>query len=214
VPVSTPPPTDHDVVAAFVHRMGSPLGALTNLLHLARAGGDLAPLLVPLDRSAASARVAFRGLQRWIEALRVDLGAPEDVDLTAVLGQAARPLLGDRVPRLPGPLCRARARPAAVGRAMAEVMDNVVRHGGGGVRRVEAWMRDGLVHLALDDAGPGWPPPGPEVAFRPFGGAGGAGGGVGLAIVRGLVAGEGGAAWGEAAPGGGARVVIALPAVP
>jgi signal transduction histidine kinase len=211
VPDLRPPATDRDVLEAFAHRMGSPLGAVGNLVHVATSGGDVASVLAPLERSFTSVRTVFRGLQRWIDAVHRAPEHPEEVDVAALAGEAARRRLGLRAPAVLGGPSPARVRPGALARVLVEVLDNVERHGGRVLARVEASRRDGLVRLALDDRGPGWPAEGPEPAFRPFARAGA---GVGLAIVRALAAAEGGGAFGEAAPEGGARVVVLLPAVP
>jgi signal transduction histidine kinase len=79
------------------------------------------------------------------------------------------------------------------------------------------------VRLWVDDQGPGVPPRDRERIFAPFvrlardrvardhGEASRPGSGLGLAVVRDLVALHGGRVWVEDAPGGGARFVVELP---
>ena len=72
----------------------------------------------------------------------------------------------------------------------------------------------------VDDQGPGIPPGDRERVWERFWrlerdrGSPVAGTGIGLAVVRELVALHNGRAWVEDAPGGGARFVLELPAAP
>jgi signal transduction histidine kinase len=71
--------------------------------------------------------------------------------------------------------------------------------------------------VRVTDHGPGIPTRERERVFEPFVHASGVNGdrgsGLGLAIARGFVVLNGGRLWVEAAPGGGASLVMALPAV-
>jgi len=73
-----------------------------------------------------------------------------------------------------------------------------------------------LVAVAVEDEGPGVPPPEAERIFERFyryGPPGGpAGTGLGLSIVRALVEAHGGRAWVEARAGGGSRFTTTWPA--
>jgi two-component system, OmpR family, sensor histidine kinase MtrB len=104
-------------------------------------------------------------------------------------------------------------------RAVRNLLDNADRHAGG-PRAVCVERSDGVVLVAVDDAGPGVPPEnreriferfarGPRAARRSLPGAG-----LGLAIVAETAARHGGAAWCSDAPDGGARFTLSLPAAP
>ncbi len=76
--------------------------------------------------------------------------------------------------------------------------------------------RSRRLHLTVQDRGPGIPPSERDRIFDKFyrlsgPGAGAAGTGMGLAIVKGLVEAHGGRVWVESAPDGGSRFVVELP---
>jgi signal transduction histidine kinase len=96
------------------------------------------------------------------------------------------------------------------------LLDNAVKHGGrGGVVTVRSALRERSVRIEVDDTGPGIPLADRERVWEPFVRLrrenGVTGSGIGLAVVRQLVAAHGGRAMVEDAPGGGARFVIELP---
>ncbi len=101
-------------------------------------------------------------------------------------------------------------------RAVRNLLDNADRHGGG-VRRVEVLVRDDVVLLSVDDAGPGVPAADRERVFERFArGSASArgslpGAGLGLAIVAETAARAGGSAWVTDGPCGGARFTLAVP---
>lgn len=98
------------------------------------------------------------------------------------------------------------------------LIDNALRvTPSGGVVRVTGGLHEGVVTIAVEDQGPGFPPGFEEAAFEPFrrepsGTADGEvdGAGLGLAIVKAIAEGHGGSATAENLPGGGARVSIAF----
>jgi signal transduction histidine kinase len=100
--------------------------------------------------------------------------------------------------------------PAAIERALGNLLENAVRHGppGGEVRI--SLRRDGEeARLSVTDAGPGFAPGTEEAAFGRFwrGENGSApGSGLGLAIVRATAERHGGRAWAK-----GSTVTLALP---
>jgi len=104
----------------------------------------------------------------------------------------------------------------ALGRAVANLVDNAARHARTEVR-VAVRSRDAGVRLVVDDDGPGIPAADRERVFQRFarlddGRARDAGGaGLGLAVVRSIVARHGGRVHAEGAPLGGARLVVDLP---
>lgn len=105
-------------------------------------------------------------------------------------------------------------------RIVANLLDNAERHGGGAIR-VGVLRREKVARIEVDDAGAGVPERLRERIFERFargeleGNRGAAGGsGLGLALVAQHVALHGGRVWVEDRPGGGARFVVEIPAVP
>lgn len=103
-------------------------------------------------------------------------------------------------------------------RTLANLLDNARDHAGGATG-VSVSVADSLVQIRVDDAGPGVPPAEREQIFERF--ARGSrssrrtpdsGVGLGLAIVAEHARHQGGRAWVESAPSGGARFVVELPA--
>jgi two-component system, OmpR family, sensor kinase len=107
-----------------------------------------------------------------------------------------------------------RCDPDRIERALANLVDNALRHGGGEVV-VRAQRADGRVELHVCDRGPGFPPEFLAHAFERFTQAASGrrhGAGLGLAIVERIARGHGGSAKAANRPGGGADVWIELPA--
>ena len=101
---------------------------------------------------------------------------------------------------------------------MVNLLDNAVKYGPPSQTiRVETGERNGRAFVAVSDQGSGVQPSDREAIWRAFARAktttGAAGSGIGLAIVRDVVMQNGGKAWVEDAPGGGARFVASLPSV-
>jgi two-component system osmolarity sensor histidine kinase EnvZ len=105
--------------------------------------------------------------------------------------------------------------PSALSRALANVIGNAFRYGK--EARLSVRGRDRMVEVIIDDRGPGIPAAERQAVFAAFyrgdasrnretGGTG-----LGLAITSGIVAQHGGSIEIEDAPGGGARIRIALP---
>ena len=103
----------------------------------------------------------------------------------------------------------------AVRQVLINLVDNAVRHGPEGQTLTVAALRaNGGIELAVSDEGPGIPAADRERIWAPFvrgaPGAGSAGSGIGLAVVRQLATLHGGTARVEALPGGGARFRVTL----
>ncbi len=83
-----------------------------------------------------------------------------------------------------------------------------------GTITIEAKQRDGQVHFVVRDTGPGIPEKDLKDVFTPYWQAkkpAHMGAGLGLAIVRGIIAAHGGQVWAENAPGGGAMFTFTVP---
>ena len=110
------------------------------------------------------------------------------------------------------------ADPAALRQVLLNLLDNAVKYGTPGQTVRVAVVRAGArVLVQVNDQGPGVAPGDRERIWAAFerltrGDARG-GSGIGLAVVRELVALHHGEAWVEDAPGGGARFVVALSAM-
>jgi signal transduction histidine kinase len=103
---------------------------------------------------------------------------------------------------------------------LLNLLDNAVKYGPSGQTvRVATAVRGGSVAVSVRDEGPGVPPADRQRVWEPFvrlrreidGVVGGSG--IGLAVVRDLVARHGGRVAVESAEGGGARFVVELPLV-
>jgi signal transduction histidine kinase len=108
-----------------------------------------------------------------------------------------------------------RARPQALKRCLANLLENAVRYGGGAHVQVEDGPHELVLHI--DDNGPGIPEEKLEQMFEPFrrgensrnratGGVG-----LGLAIARNLARAHGGEVTLSNRPEGGLRVKVTLP---
>jgi two-component system NtrC family sensor kinase len=84
---------------------------------------------------------------------------------------------------------------------------------GGGTLTLSTEAVDGSVRVAVADTGPGVPAEIADRIFEPFFSTRevGAGAGLGLAIVYGIVSEHGGRVWVERSPSGGAQFVVELP---
>jgi K+-sensing histidine kinase KdpD len=154
----------------------------------------LGTLIVPADTPEAGLR---RIQERVVPSLEALLAAALDRDL---------------------PLIRADA--AQLERAIANVLDNGVRHSGGHPVSVRARAVGGRLLMRVVDRGPGVPPAQRERIFEPFyragteGSGGHRGSGLGLAIARGLVTVNGGRIWVESLPGQGTTFAMEFPLEP
>jgi two-component system OmpR family sensor kinase len=150
---------------------------------------------LPLRRARTSVRELLAGVARRFDGRAETAGraieteAPEGLDLSA-----------DRV---------------RLEQALANLVDNALRHGGGLVR-LHAEKRNGQVELHVLDEGPGFPPEFITRAFerfsRPDEARSGDGVGLGLAIADVIARAHGGSAHAATRPGGGADVWLAIPA--
>lgn len=83
----------------------------------------------------------------------------------------------------------------------------------GGEVQISTWTRDGYVYISFADDGPGVPEALRSRVFDPFFTTRevGAGEGMGLSIVYGVVTNHGGRTWVESSPSGGANVIVQVP---
>jgi signal transduction histidine kinase len=166
-----------------------------NVLHFAHAERGLTTVTPRAEALAPLVRDVVRAFEPLAEGVRFRLELAEEV---TVMGDAA-----------------------ALRQVLINLLDNAVKYGppdqvvtvgigvqGGGVARARLWV---------DDEGTGVPAESRGRVFEPYvrlvrhQGAARGGSGIGLSVVRELVALHGGATWVEPAPGGGARFVVTLP---
>ena len=143
--------------------------------------------------------------------------ARESIDLISLLETLCSDMPDvtlNLAPDLP-PRVRCSAGPVGLRRAIANLIENAVKYGGGA--RVSLALDAAAIRIAVDDDGPGIPPEDMEVVFRPFrrletsrnretGGAG-----LGLTIARSVARSHGGDVILTNRPAGGLHAEIVLP---
>jgi signal transduction histidine kinase len=211
-------------VADASHELRTPLAMLRAELELIARDR---PTGRALDSAVASSIAEADRLTRLTEDLlvlaRADDGRlPVRAQMVAVadlLADATARYTGeevDRDPRIEPTGLRVHADRARIQQALANLIDNSLRHGKGPVR-LGAVLRGDFVELHVTDNGEGFPTGFLATAFERFTrGAPGrteSGTGLGLAIVQAIADSHGGRAGAVNLSGGGADVWIAIPAV-
>lgn len=208
------------------HELRSPLTTLAAAMEVVVARQDEMP-----ERAREGVALLAGEVQRFtrlvedlLEISRFDAGvaelSPTDVVLAEFVLHAVRARGDELVPvevQAEAAATVVRADKRRLEQALANLLDNARRHGGG-VERVRV-ERDGRwAVVAVEDRGPGVPPDERERIFERFarGRAAGKrddtdGTGLGLALVREHVRLHGGDVRAEDGPGGGARFVVELP---
>ncbi len=207
------------LLRAVSHDLRSPLTAIAAAADGLASGGPGAAELVEVIR-AETDRLA-RLVADLLDLSRLETGtASPSLDWCSLEEVVASAIssLGDRAADLelaidPDlPLVEADA--AQLERAVANLLDNAIRHGAGQPVQVRARRAQYRIRLEISDHGPGIPSEDLETVFEPFvrgTAAAGSGSGLGLAIARGFVAASGGRLWAESPAGGGARFIVELP---
>jgi signal transduction histidine kinase len=212
------------------HELRTPLANLKAELDLALRGSRDAEELESALRSASEETDRMARLAEDLLVLaRADRGRlpvrRERVDVAELVNRAVEPFGAraagrgvDLEARVPEDLA-ADLDEMRIAQALGNLVDNALRATPGGGRVVvEAFRDDGGLRLEVRDTGPGFPStflPSAFEAFarpdvsraRPDGGAG-----LGLAIVRAVAEAHGGVAEATNPPGGGASVVLTIPA--
>jgi signal transduction histidine kinase len=214
-------------VADASHELRTPLAMLrTELELICRERPAGAALDVAVDSAIAETDRLTQLTEDLLVLARADgarlplrLEAVSIVDLLADLAGRYAPFDGRRVTfNAPEPSdLRLGADRARLEQALANLVDNALRHGGGQVR-LAAYPRDGCVELHVTDDGGGFPPGFLPTAFDRFtrGDPGRTedGSGLGLAIVAAIADSHGGSAHAANRPDGGADVWIHIPVGP
>jgi signal transduction histidine kinase len=217
---------ERTLVSNASHELRTPLSLMKTEIELALAEPQSAPALAAALLSAAEETDRLSQLTDDLLLLaRADSGElplrRADVPAAELLGSIAtryarRATDTGRtidVVSPPGLLLRVDRR--RLEQALANLVENALRHGGGTVR-LEAAEQDGTLELRVGDEGPGFPPAFVDRAFERFSRADGsretAGAGLGLAIVAAIAQAHGGTATATNRPdGGGADVTLRLP---
>jgi signal transduction histidine kinase len=210
------------LVSNASHELRTPLALLKTEIELALDDPDSAPALAAALRSAGEETDRLAQLA-------------DDLLLLASVDSGELPLRRTRVPiaeLLEAIAIRFRRRAADGGRsievaapsdlvalvdrrrleqALANLVENALRHGSGTVR-LEAVEGSGALGLHVTDQGQGFPPEFVEHAFERFTRADGsqAGAGLGLAIVAAIARAHGGTASASNMPAGGADVALTV----
>ncbi len=208
-----------ELLAAVSHEIRTPLGHLRILLDLARDKNVDAQMVDEIEKEVlevdslvdqllASSRLEFETLdirrldagdlaRRALTRLSLDEGL---LEVTEVTGNDLA-LSGDAT---------------LLGRALANLLDNAIDHGGG-VRRIEVVATEDQVSFAVEDAGPGIAPEERDRIFDSFyrgdrkAGASHGSLGLGLSLVQRIAAAHGGQPFAGDSKDGGARVGITIP---
>ena len=206
------------LLRSISHDLRTPL---TSIIASGAALGSATPTAE--ERAELSAAIVAEGgrLSRLVENLldmsRLEAGKAEphreQVDLAEVL-EGAREANADSglvQLALDRDLPAVDADAAQLERAFANLIENAVRHGGGGPVTVTSRLTGGKIAVRVVDQGPGIPESEWERIFEPFqrvaSGAGG-GSGLGLAIAKGFIEANGGEIAVESLPGQGSSFVV------
>jgi len=219
-----------DLVSTVAHEIRSPLttvqGFTSTLLAKWHRLGDEQKLAMLAAVNADADRVT-RLLSDLLDASRIDAGRlrlrPQIVDVPAAVRRvlAGRVASGDRDDRfalsVTGDLPETWLDPDRIAQVFANLIENAVRHGGGtvAVEVAAAKTAEGsdAVRVTITDEGAGIDDEIRSRIFSRFWRGGHAGGsGLGLYIVKGIVEAHHGVIDVDAAPGGGARFRVLLPA--
>jgi two-component system, OmpR family, sensor kinase len=212
-----------DLLAHASHELRSPLARLRMAVEMYVDKPD--PTLVPTIVHDIAELTAI--VDEILLASRLDqsgdLEPPERVDCLGVVAEeAARAGASLRPVQPAGASFEVEGSPRLLRRMVRNLIENAVRHGAPPVEielTRDGNTGEGSIVITIDDQGPGIPEAERERVFEPFyrpsGRPEAAGGwGLGLSIVRQIVARHGGSVTCLARPGGGGRFRVSLPAAP
>jgi two-component system, OmpR family, sensor kinase len=209
---------ERELLASVSHELRTPLSRIRLLVEIARqarAGGAPDPrTLDEIEREAIEIDTLVGEL---LASARIEFQAVSPKPLEA--GEIARRAL-ERAAEDPGKLTMAApviafaADPTLVARALANLVDNARKHGGG-LDRMEVHANDRSVFFEITDRGRGFAPGEETRVFERFFRGAGTGSqgslGLGLALVKRIAEAHGGRVQATNRPGGGARLALELP---
>jgi two-component system sensor histidine kinase KdpD len=209
------------ILRAVSHDLRSPLTAIVTA-----ADTISSPTITDAERAelaqviTSEARRLSRLVDQLLDLSRLEAGAAEPHRDWVALDEVLRSAI-DNIDRpadafalaIDRDLPMIRADAAQLERALANVLDNAVRHSAGHPVSVRARAVGRRLFVRIVDRGPGVPPAQRERIFEPFYRAGTEdsgyrGSGLGLAIARGLITANGGRIWVESLPGQGTTFAI------
>ena len=222
-----------DFVSGVSHELRTPLAQIrmfseTLLLGRIRSDQEQVRSLEIIDQEARRLTHLVENLLHFSRSeRRLTQLSPAPVPLAPLVRQVAEgfaPLAAAREVALRTELADGVVAPVdadALRQMLLNLLDNAVKYGPEGQTvTLGVGTDDGRARIWVDDQGPGVPAAERERIWDRFWrlerdrGSSVAGTGIGLSVVRELVALHGGRAWAEDAPHGGARFVIELPLVP
>jgi signal transduction histidine kinase len=199
-----------ELLAAVSHEIRTPLARIRILTELARDGGDPGKTLDEVDREVVE---IDRMVGDLLASARLDFSKiePTSLDVRDVASRALdrAGVSADRL--VVEGATTVRADPTLLQRALANLLENAKRHGGGAERLHVARVGDRL-RFAVEDRGPGIPAGEEKRIFERFTKKQGEGLGLGLSLVSRIAEAHGGSVFAENVTGGGARVGLELPA--
>ena len=211
------------LLAAVGHDLRTPLASIKAAVTTLRQSDvewtpeERAALLATIDDSSDRLDAVVMNL---LDASRLEAGAvavaAEPVALIEVVGRALMALGGEasRVSvNVPEDLPLVSADVGLLERILVNLVDNGLRHGGGGPIEVSAVAGSESAKLAVADHGAGVPAEDRDRLFEPFQRLGDHSGGLGLglAVAKGLAEAMGGALVADTSPGGGLTMRLRLP---
>jgi signal transduction histidine kinase len=215
-----------DLVATVAHELRSPLtgvkGFTSTLLSKWDRLNDSQRRLM-LQTVDADADRLTRLIEDLLDVARIDTGRlsvrPREFDLAAALRRQLEPLVAnsaDHDVTIDGDQeVIVWADPDRLAQVVGNLVENANRHGRGKTAVAVRQQRDGGAELLVDDAGDGISEHIRHRIFNKFWRqGGGAGSGLGLYIVHGIVSAHGGSVSIETSPLGGARMRVTLPPRP
>jgi NtrC-family two-component system sensor histidine kinase KinB len=218
-----------DLVAAAAHELRTPLTSLHMAVHLCLEGaaGPLSERQLDLLHGARQDCQRLEGVvDELLEIAKLESGSarlePQPVPVRELVADALARHEGEArrqgvtletVPSEASPMVS--VDPERIRHVFDNVIENAIKYGGEGGRvRIEVQEQADGVRVLVDDAGPGIPEDMRERVFAKFVRVPGTrkrGSGLGLNIVRDVVAAHGGTIGIEGSPLGGARVWFVLP---
>jgi signal transduction histidine kinase len=219
-----------DFVSSVSHELRTPLAQIRLYLETMRLGRASTPeqrawSLGHIERETTRLSHLVENVLRFSRLGRPDVPPVTSVDVSAEarrIIEEFQPLAAARNATVESDIAntpKMLLRPEAVRHVLINLLDNAVKYGPAGQTiRVRVGTDDSELRLSVSDEGPGVVEQDREMIWRPFSrgrsARGAAGSGIGLSIVRDVATQNGGRAWVEEFPGGGACFIVTIPIIP